>query len=171
MTMFSQYTVEEPDRKGISPMSPYCTMFDVDTIDALKYTPELLLDVSRLGHHTTTHPGFVRACEYGFDGFLEEMLHWDKLAHELVCVDAVGSLAEAIDLVVKMLVIDASKPEYGPFVEHAGFMLGWLSALAFFHREWALIGLETYLSLVIVLAPSGREVAEHATIAGWSADS
>ena len=120
-----------------------------DFVD-LPYSPALLLD-ARFGAELTDHQDFAAACGEGFDGYFSEMYHWNEDRSGTVFVDHFFTWDEVREMVVQEVAAYCAaycnesvfEQLYGPvsLAWRAGFVLGWLSALALSDRALALRGL------------------------------
>lgn len=111
------------------------------------YSPTFLLDCSFPAFIRHDHE-FALACGCGFDDYFEMMYEWSE-SDELVFVEKFYTWAEVVTFV-----IDEMFPctWYGhetslPF--RAGFLLGWLSALALVNRSMAVMALDIVQALLV----------------------
>ena len=117
-----------------------------DFVD-LPYSPALLLD-ARFGAELTDHQDFAAACRDGFTFYFEEMYHDGGEEMPDIFEDYFYSWDEVRGRVMMEMVDRSARAQafeqlYGPvsLASLAGFMLGWLSALALSDRALALRGL------------------------------
>jgi hypothetical protein len=116
----------------------------------LLYSPAFLLDAG-LDASITDGPDFSGACESGFEGFFEDTYEEDENG------DEVFMGCSFIWRDVERMIAENVARGYSDFGEHfgytslswrAGFMLGWLSALAFVNCVLALQGVDLLALLV-----------------------
>ena len=117
----------------------------------LPYTPALLSE-SGFPVSLTDDPEFQRACETGFDGYFENMFEWNEEKTDLVFVEQFYTLSE-IKTILQQGIQDfiASRPHITMSLAwHAGFWLGWLSAVALVHSAHAQVGLDRHRAFVLL---------------------
>ena len=136
----------------VSLLSPAGSLTPVD-VDAVSYSSALLLPV-QFDTCITADPEYRRAHEDGFVDFLEQLSEllddeseqppftWDDVKHEIIRNVFDTRKVFASDFSVTVLAWDA------------GFMLGWLSALALVDRPLALRGLK----LLVIFVDQVRKV-------------
>lgn len=134
--------------EGSSPVSLAPSYF-VD----LPYSPALLLDAG-FDASITDPADFRSACDAGFDDYFEMMYCWSETRTDLVFVDRFYTWLEVQGGIVGNVVRTYGPSEQffrvTPLSWRAGFVLGWLSALALVDRPLALRG----LCLLVLLVPS-----------------
>ena len=101
------------------------------------YHPAFLLP-ARFHASLVSHPEYTSACRGGFDGYLSEGDGLDNPTRE-------GVMAFVAEELVCVAFDERFKPE---LAYRAGFVLGWLSALALMDWALALAGLELLHVLV-----------------------
>ena len=103
----------------------------------MPYASALLLD-SKFDASITDDPEFRGACETGFDAYFEEMYAWNEVGDDLVFVEKQYAWREVRTFVVRNAMAHDGRGELLPCGWRAGFVLGWLSALALTDRSVAL---------------------------------
>jgi hypothetical protein len=113
----------------------------------LPYSPVLLLD-AHFGADLTDHKDFVTACGEGFEFYFENMYHYGSEDLPEVFEDYFYTWPEVEDVVIENVMLSSPGEQvyvrmFGPIslAWRAGFVLGWLSALALVDRVLALCGL------------------------------
>lgn len=104
----------------------------------IAYSPALLLD-GRFDVTITDDPVFDKACEAGFDAFFESMYQHVEGQDGLVFVEREYTLLAVKNEMLQAMLIDLNSSNR--LAWRAGFLLGWLSALALGQRDTALYGL------------------------------
>ena len=113
----------------------------------LPYAPTLLLD-SRFGAWVTDDAAFRSACRIGFEVYSEGRCERDSDG-KLMGVEQPYTWAEIVGFVVEQVLYE-DRPGYCASVGwRAGFVLGWLSALALVNRAEALRALVVLRALVL----------------------
>src|SRR5437588_5825944 len=104
------------------------------------YSPAFLLE-SRFDASITDDPEFPFTCGCGFDAYFAEMFEWNEEHTDLVFVEKCYTWAEVAELVAETMLHEDRPEHIESNASRAGFVLGWLSALALTHRSLALTGL------------------------------
>src|SRR6266704_6973752 len=99
-----------------------------DCVD-LPYSPALLLD-SKFDASITDDSEFCEGCETGFDAYFESMYQWNEARTDTVFVQQWFSLGEVLAFVAENVFAEDEHDRLLPLGWRAGFLLGWLSALA-----------------------------------------
>ncbi len=126
----------------VSLLPPAGSLTPVDFPD-VSYSPAFLLPV-QFDASIMTDPEYQRACEVGFDDYVERLYEADERA--FFTWDEVKN-----EVVRTLLDVQKVLPPGFPTLSLAwasGFLLGWLSALALINRPLALSGLELLTVLI-----------------------
>src|SRR6266567_4039785 len=91
-------------------------------------------------------PAFL--LESRFDAYFAEMFEWNEEHTDLVFVEKCYSWAEVAEVVAETMLHEDRPEHIESDASRAGFVLGWLSALALTHRSLALTGLTLLMVLV-----------------------
>jgi hypothetical protein len=139
--MFEPLSVVSTSAMAVSPLKP-------SDVKEISYSPALLLD-ARFRPVLVVDSAFSEACEAGFNTYFEEMYH-GSTPEDLVFVDRFYSCDEVEREVIESTVVAHQRDgERLPWC--AGFVLGWLSALALVQRREACEGLKLLTFLVVRL--------------------
>ncbi len=112
------------------------------------YSPALLLE-SRFDASITDDDEFAKGCAWGFDAYFEEMFQWNETRTELVFVQKAYTWAEVVSWLIEGVLTGDEPASLTSRAWRAGFLLGWLSALALTRRPMALLGLEVLHALIV----------------------
>lgn len=125
------------------------------------YSSALLLPV-RFDASIIDDPEYAAACQGGFEGYFEGMLDWNEAGDDLVFVNRCYTWVDIVQNVSDNLLNTNTLPGCSPtsLAWRAGYMLGWLSALALTDRALALRGVSLLCVLVDhLLFCQSREVS------------
>ncbi len=126
------------------------------------YSPALLLE-SSFDVSVIHDLDFRSGCEWGYNAYFENMCEWDGAHEELIVVPQHYTWPKIVAFVVETAgAVGCFRDKRGdgfPFAWHAGFGLGWLSALALTNRHEAMMGLAMLTALIIPLASHRTLVA------------
>jgi len=119
----------------------------------MKYSPAVLLEAS-LGADITDDAEFRKACEWGFDAYFEEMYHWNASHTDLEFLETCYTWSEVVEFVIEVVLGEYQELAVMPSrCWRAGFVLGWLSALALVNRFDAVRAVTLLRALIV---PSER---------------
>ena len=130
-----------PVRTQVSPLT-------VADFAELPYSPALLLD-AKFDVSITDDPEFRIACRWGFDAYFELMHRLDKASGKSVFVAEVYSWDEVVRFLLNNVMDERGVADDRYRGWRAGFLLGWLSALALTDRVLAVNGLAIVERLVV----------------------
>lgn len=114
----------------------------------MPYSPALLLD-SKFDASLTDDPEFRIGCKWGFDAYFEFMYRLDKASGKSVFVAEVYTWHEVVRFILNNVMDERGVADDRYRGWRAGFLLGWLSALALTDRVLAVNGLAVVERLVV----------------------
>ncbi len=119
-------------------------------LQEVPYSPALLLPLPDLATVIVCDHDFVTACEYGYEGYFEDMCEWNSTHDDLIFVHTSFASSEVYALVVENLHQEINIPasDRTTLPWRVGFIFGWLSALAKYQPAQAKHGLAVLVGLV-----------------------
>lgn len=123
------------------PSTPAAALAPADFSD-VSYHPSLLLPVT-WASSLVAPAEYANACRDGFISYFEEMMERDEDHDEVVYISRYYTRREVFHQIAE----NVTQQEL-PLSWRAGFMLGWLSALALTDRTLAIEGLQVLTSLL-----------------------